>query len=59
MLIALRPLRTEDDPDSSHEGILDSMRALQSGQECMAEEPALEGCQQWSECPVDVQISAR
>jgi len=51
------PVRTEDDPESSHEGIIDSLAGLQAGGECVAAEPVeADGCLVWDACEVDVRL---
>lgn len=52
------PLLTEDDPDSSHEGIIDSLRALGAGQSgCVDATPVEQGdCLVWPDCEVDVRL---
>jgi len=52
------PLNTADDPTSSHEGIIDSLRGLQSaGDGCMESAPVEEeSCLSWPSCGVDVRL---
>lgn len=50
------PRTTEDKPESSHEGIVDSVAALQDDPSCMGE-PVMEGdCEVWTGCAADTRL---
>ena len=52
------PRHTADDPDSSHQGIVESLAGLAAADGgCMDAEPDHDGsCEVWSTCPTDVRL---
>lgn len=52
------PRTTADDPESSHQGILDSLQALRATDaDCLTTPPSADGtCEVWDSCPEDVRL---
>ena len=50
------PVRTEDDPDSSHKGIIESITALQDDPSCMDRSVEAGDCTVWPDCAADTRL---